>query len=178
MESEENAKRRVAIRLPGIILGVGLGGFFDGILLHQVLQWHHMFSSIDPTDTVPGLRMNTLGDGLFHAVTWLAVLLGLGILYARVVEARRAVWGSSVLWGWILFGWGAFNLVEGLVDHQILGIHHVHYGPHRLAWDLGFLVSGVVLMILGWGIQRSGKRHRARDPGLGRRAATTQPAHA
>jgi len=177
MKDDGTGKQSVAIRLPGIMLGVGLVGFFDGILLHQVLQWHHMFSSIDPTDTVPGLRMNTLGDGLFHTVTWLAVLIGLGILYARVSEARRAVWGSSVLWGWIVFGWGAFNLVEGLVDHQILGIHHVHDGPHRLEWDLGFLVSGVVLMVLGWGIQRGGKRSWARTAGLGGRAGT-HPAHA
>jgi uncharacterized membrane protein len=25
----------------GIFLGLGLGGFFDGIVLHQILQWHH-----------------------------------------------------------------------------------------------------------------------------------------
>jgi uncharacterized membrane protein len=177
MQERENGNQGVTIRLPGIILGVGLGGFADGIFLHQVFQWHHMFSSIDPVDTVPGLRMNTLGDGLFHTVTWLAVLIGLGILYSRVAENRRAVWGSSVLWGWIAFGWGAFNLVEGLVDHQILGVHHVHYGPHQLAWDIGFLISGAVLMALGWGIQRSGKRKATHDPGFGVRAVRTQPAH-
>ena len=53
-----------SIRLPGIVIGVGLGGFVDGILLHQILQWHHMLSSTDtdrlgvryyPTDTVHGL---------------------------------------------------------------------------------------------------------------------------
>ena len=30
----------------GILLGVGLGGFFDGIVLHQLLQWHHMITNI------------------------------------------------------------------------------------------------------------------------------------
>jgi hypothetical protein len=25
-------------------MGVGLGGFVDGILLHQILQWHHMLT--------------------------------------------------------------------------------------------------------------------------------------
>lgn len=29
----------------GLLLGLGLGGFFDGIILHQVLQWHHMLTS-------------------------------------------------------------------------------------------------------------------------------------
>lgn len=28
----------------GILLGLGLGGFFDGIVLHQILQWHHMLT--------------------------------------------------------------------------------------------------------------------------------------
>jgi uncharacterized membrane protein len=119
-----------------------------------------MFSDIYPVDTVPGLRMNTLGDGLFHTVTWLAVLLGLGILYHRVTEARREVWGSRVLWGWMLVGWGLFNLVEGLIDHEILGIHHVRYGAHMVAWDIGFLAFGAALVIGGWLLQHRGTPFR------------------
>lgn len=138
------------ITAPGIILGIGLGGFFDGIFLHQVFQLHHMFSSIVTVDTVPGLRMNTLGDGFFHTVTWLCVLGGLGLLYARVPQARRQVWGSTVLWAWILNGWGWFNLVEGIIDHQILGIHHVHAGANAFLWDMLFLASGVILILAGW----------------------------
>lgn len=157
-------ERTSSIRLPGIVLGVGLGGFFDGIFLHQVLQWHHMFSSVYPVDTVPGLRMNTLGDGLFHTVTWLAVLVGLGLLYARFTEARRQVWNSRVLWGWILAGWGLFNIVEGLIDHELLSIHHVRYGVHMLAWDIGFLLFGAILIGGGWLLQRSGSSLRAELP--------------
>lgn len=94
-------------------MGVGLGGFVDGILLHQILQWHHMLTSaatanIDigdyPATTVHGLRMNTLWDGFFHTITWLSVLIGLGILYARITHSRNRVWGSRKLWGWILAG--------------------------------------------------------------------------
>lgn len=155
------------IRLPGILLGVGLGGFVDGILLHQVLQWHHMLSSTDddnlgvryyPADTVSGLEMNTLWDGLFHTATWLAVLIGLGLLYARAVSARGRIWGSRVLWGWVLVGWGLFNLVEGVTNHHVLGIHHVRGGEHQLWWDLGFLALGAVLVAGGWLLQRSSKR--------------------
>ncbi len=148
------------VQLPGIILGVGLGGFFDGIFLHQVFQWHHMFSSVYSVDTVSGLRMNTLGDGLFHTITWLAVLLGLGILYRRVTEARRRVWGSRVLWGWILVGWGIFNLVEGLIDHEILGVHHVRMDAYYLWWDIGFLVFGAALVVVGWIVQHGGSPFR------------------
>ncbi|MEV5315921.1 DUF2243 domain-containing protein, partial [Streptomyces sp. NPDC052610] len=114
-----------SLQLPGIVLGVGLGGFADGILLHQLLRWHHMLTSTnddrigvkyyDP-DTVSGLQMNTLWDGVFHVVCWLAVLTGLAILYSRVTHDRRRVWTSRVLWGWALVGWGLFNLVEGVLD--------------------------------------------------------------
>lgn len=39
--------RKISLQLPGIILGVGLGGFLDGIVLYQLLQWHHMLTSTD-----------------------------------------------------------------------------------------------------------------------------------
>jgi uncharacterized membrane protein len=155
--------RRGGIALPGTLLGIGLGGFVDGIVLHQILQWHHLLSSTDsdrvgipyyPVDTVAGLEVNTLWDGLFHAVTWLAVLIGLRVLYARVTRARGRVWGSRVLWGWMLVGWGAFNLVEGVIDHHLLGIHHVRGGPHQLWWDLGFLAFGALLVAAGYLLQR------------------------
>ncbi|MGW3737271.1 DUF2243 domain-containing protein [Streptomyces sp. NPDC005148] len=155
-----------SIQLPGLVLGVGLGGFVDGILLHQLLQWHHMLTSTNDDrigvkyyspHTVSGLEMNTVWDGIFHAICWVAVLLGLAILYKRVTHNRRRVWTSRVLWGWILAGWGLFNIVEGLLDHQILGIHHVHGGPHQLWWDMGFLLLGVILLVGGYLLQRSGQ---------------------
>ncbi|RGC65985.1 hypothetical protein C5N14_25810 [Micromonospora sp. MW-13] len=155
----------VDIRVPATILGVGLGGFADGIVLHQVLQWHHMLSSTGsdnvgvkayPVDTVPGLEMNTLWDGIFHVVTWVAVLAGLALLYARVTRSRGRLWRSPVLWGWALVGWGLFNLVEGVVDHHLLGIHHVRGGAYRTWWDLGFLALGAVLVAAGWLVQRRG----------------------
>lgn len=164
---ETRTEDRASIRLPGWVLGLGLGGFLDGILLHQVLQWHHMLSNtgndnigIDryPVDTLPGLQMNTLWDGLFHVFTWLAVLMGLGLLYSRVVDARGRVWGSGVLWGWILIGWGTFNIVEGAIDHHVLAIHHVRPGAHQLEWDLGFLALGAALVAGGWLLQRKSAR--------------------
>ncbi|MFG2606383.1 DUF2243 domain-containing protein [Streptomyces sp. NPDC048514] len=166
-----------SLQLPGIVLGVGLGGFVDGILLHQLLQWHHMLTSTnhdrigvryyDP-HTVSGLEMNTVWDGVFHTVCWLAVLTGLAILYARVTTERRRVWTSRVLWGWILAGWGVFNLVEGLLDHQILGIHHVHGGPHQLWWDMAFLLLGALLVAGGRLLQRGGRPIDPTAPDAGR----------
>ncbi len=152
-----------SIALPGIVLGVGMGGFADGILLHQILQWHHMLTSTDddrlgvpyyPANTAHGLEVNTLWDGLFHTFTWIAVLLGLWLLYSRVTSNRARVWRTRALWGWMLFGWGLFNVVEGLIDHQILGIHHVRTGDGQIWWDVGFLLLGAGLMIGAFFMQR------------------------
>ena len=59
----------------------------------------------------------------------------------------------------LLAGWGAFNVVEGLIDHQLLGIHHVRDdlgGP--LGWDLAFLAFGILLIAAGLALTRSGQR--------------------
>ena len=49
----------------GILLGLGLGGFFDGIVLHQILQWHHMLTDAGyPATSVENLKINTFWDSL------------------------------------------------------------------------------------------------------------------
>ncbi|OLR93469.1 DUF2243 domain-containing protein [Actinokineospora bangkokensis] len=163
---------RDALRLPGTLLGVGLGGFVDGILLHQLLRWHHMLTSTDTDNigvpyydpgTVSGLGMNTVWDGVFHTVCWLAVLTGLALLHSRLTADRRTPWTSRALWGWVLVGWGLFNLVEGVLDHHVLGIHHVRSGPGQLWWDLGFLLLGALLVLGGWALRRSARPLPARS---------------
>ena len=67
-------------------------------------------------------------------------------------------WSTRTLVGALLLGWGLFNFIEGLIDHQILGIHHVHPGQGELAWDLGFLASGVAMAAAGWLSVREGRR--------------------
>jgi uncharacterized membrane protein len=139
-------------------MGLGLGGFVDGILLHQILQWHHMLSGArggESLGTVAGLEANTLADGFFHLATWFLVAGG-SWLMLRAWQAGRIAppWRAHL--GMLLVGWGAFNLVEGLIDHQLLGIHHVRDdlgGP--LGWDLGFLCLGAVLALGGFALTRS-----------------------
>lgn len=144
-------------RAPGILLGIGLGGFVDGIVLHQILQWHHMLTSEGdyPKTTVAGMETNTLWDGLFHAVTWIAVTIGVWVLWRRTTDWRWAISGRA-LFGWLLVGWGLFNFVEGIVDHQILTIHHVREGADN-TWlhDGGFLAFGALLLVGGWLLTRS-----------------------
>ena len=134
----------------------------DGIVLHQILQWHHMLTSEGsyPSDTVAGLETNTLWDGLFHASTWVAVAAGLYLLWRRSSKWRWALSGRALI-GWMLFGWGLFNLVEGVVDHHLLIVHHVREGENELAYDLGFLIFGAMLCLVGWMVARPA-RHSTR----------------
>lgn len=145
----------------GILFGLGLGGFFDGIILHQVLQWHHMLTSAGyPADSVQNLKVNTLWDGLFHATTYIFVLLGLIILWRRAHRTHMR-WSGKLLWGTILIGFGLFNLVEGIIDHHLLGIHHVNETVPQdqwMYWDLGFLAWGALMLIGGWWLMRTGEQ--------------------
>lgn len=144
----------------GICFGLGLGGFFDGIVLHQVLQWHHMLSSWYPVNSVESLELNTRWDGIFHSATYIFVLVGLYILW-RAAHRQHLYWSSRLLIGTLLIGFGAFNTVEGLIDHQLLGLHHVNETvprPQWLAWDIGFIVWGLAMLIGGWWMMAQGNR--------------------
>jgi len=140
----------------GLLLGTGMGGFVDGITLHQILQWHNMLSSVRPPTTLVEMKVNMVWDGLFHALTWTVTAIGLGLLW-RAGRRSDVPWSGRTFAGSLSAGWGLFNFVEGIIDHQLLGIHHVHPGEGQLAWDLGFLVSGVVLMLAGYGLIRAGR---------------------
>jgi uncharacterized membrane protein len=146
--------------LAGLVLGLGQGGFFDGIVFHQLLQWHHMFSSIKTDATIAGMELNTLGDGLFHLFDWLLTLTGIGLLW-RAGRSVENVWSGQVLFGSLLMGAGIFNLVEGIIDHHILGIHHLKPGVHQGLWDIGFLASGVLLIGVGLILTRTAKAKKA-----------------
>src|SRR4028119_2436917 len=89
---------------PGLAAGVGLGAFVDGILFHQILQWHHFVSDDVTVSTVAGPGKHTLADGvcrrgaragtpvagpgktpppagLFHAVAWAICAAGIWMLW-------------------------------------------------------------------------------------------------
>jgi uncharacterized membrane protein len=159
---ETSEVRRSGVRsitAAGVLLGVGVGGFVDGILLHQILQWHHMLTDHGryaryPRTTVADLEDNTLWDGLFHAGTWAATVVGVVLLWRALAGGRAATWRS--LTGLVLVGWGLFNLVEGIVDHHVLSIHHVRDDvADAFWWDMGFLALGVGLVLAGLGLRRS-----------------------
>jgi uncharacterized membrane protein len=152
----EPARHQGALLAAGMLLGTGMGGFVDGILLHQLLQWHNMLSSwLPPTDLV-SMKVNMVWDGLFHAFTWLMTALGVGLLW-RAGQRPEVPWSTRTFVGSLSMGWGAFNTIEGLIDHQWLGVHHVHPGEGQLAWDLGFILLGVLLLVVGGALVRAGR---------------------
>ena len=141
----------------GVLLGAGLGGFVDGIVLHQIAQVHNLLSARIPVTDLVSAKVNMLWDGVFHAGVWLLTAAGLGMLW-RAGGRPDVPWSGRTFVGALLAGWGLFNVVEGVIDHQILGLHHVHeYAENPLVWDLAFLAFGAALLGVGWALVRSGK---------------------
>ena len=130
----------------GVLLGIGLGGFADGIALHQIAQWHNIgLQAVLPRIAMEAMQQeHGLGwpvpcrDMVHHALA--------GVLWLWA-EGRAGAAPSSVrvLAGEMLLGWGAFNLVEGVIDHHLLQLHHVRDVPvHVPAYDWIFLaVAGL-----------------------------------
>jgi uncharacterized membrane protein len=149
-------------RRAGLTLGIGLGGFLDGILLHQIVQWHNMGSAVVPPVTMDAMRRNMTWDGFFHLAVWAVTLVGVCWL---LTDARRgaALPTPRAFTGQLLLGWGGFNLVEGLIDHHILDLHHVRDLPaHVPAYDWLFLgLGGAGLLLLGWLMSGTGVDARA-----------------
>src|SRR4029450_9081258 len=134
----------------GMLLGIGLGGFVDGIALHQILQWHNRLSHWLPPMTMAAMQRNMVWDGLFHALVWLVTLLGVLLLWSAASQ-QETMPALGALIGHLLFGWGVLNLVEGLIDHQILGVHYVRQVPNSTVYNLTFLaVGGVGLLLVRW----------------------------
>jgi uncharacterized membrane protein len=150
-----NETTRRPLIAAGAALGIGMGGFVDGIVLHQLLQVHNMLSAKYPTRGIPpeqlvvNLQINMFWDGLFHVLTWVMTAAGLALLW-HAVRQRNVLLSTRALVGAMIFGWGLFNLVEGVIDHHILHVHHVTETDNHLLWDLAFLASGVVMMVVGW----------------------------
>jgi len=153
-----NKLKRGPLISAGLFLGMGLGGFFDGILFHQILQTHNMLSASIPVVDLVSAKINMTWDGYFHAGVWVLTLLGVWLLF-RAGGRQDTIWSGKILAGAMLGGWGLFNLVEGIIDHQILGIHHVmEYAVNKLPYDIAFLISGVIFMLLGWLLIRAGSQ--------------------
>jgi len=161
--------RQSKVTAAGVLLGIGLGGFVDGIVLHQIAQWHQMLSAVVPPESMAAMKRNMAADGWFHAAVWIATFAGVMVLW-RAVRGPGALPSTRHLLGNMLLGWGAFNLVEGIIDHHLLELHHVRDLPqHVPAYDWIFLAVGGIGFILAGLALRAGQRERAPVYGAERR---------
>jgi uncharacterized membrane protein len=167
--------RAKRIRAAGILLGIGLGGFLDGIVLHQIAQWHNMLSAVVPPHDMAAMKRNMAADGWFHLATWLVTLGGVAALWSALrgpgpLPSTRAFVGN------VLVGWGGFNLAEGIVDHHLLGLHHVRDLPQHVPfYDWAFLiVGGIAMILIGLALRdrRAAPSFRERRSGIDRRSGS------
>ena len=143
-ETTSSATRRALIAAG--IVGFGFSGLIDVLLLHLVLQWHHLLSGLYSQTTMSGLRINILADGLFSIAMVVIMGIGGGLLWK---SERRTANPLPVrpLAGALLVGLGVFDLYDALVDHILLGLHQPlsqggTYNLHWIAISLLFIGAG------------------------------------
>ncbi len=137
-----------------LALGISLGGFFDGIVLHQILQWHHLLSAVQ-TGALADLRAQVAMDGLFHLLMYVIALAALVMLW-RGRGAMDAATTGRRLWGKALLGFALWHAADAVLSHWLLGIHRIRMDtPHPLLWDVGWLaVFGGGAAVAGWTLLR------------------------
>jgi uncharacterized membrane protein len=143
-----------SLRTAGLLLGIALGGFIDGILFHQVLQWHHLLSAVDDP-AVQDIRVQIFADGAFHLLMYALAVAGLAMLWrARGPFGERA--GGALPWAWLVLGFGAWHVADVVLFHWVLRLHHVRMDAAQpIAWDIGVGLVGVAILLLGWRLLRS-----------------------
>lgn len=140
------------------LLGIGIGGFADGIILHQILQWHEMLTNKIPADTVMNKSINMFWDGIFHLFTLITTSLGVLLMW-KLLKRENINKSGFLLTGGFLGGWGLFNLVEGVIDHHILKLHNVReLASNQDVWNFGFLGMGLVMLVVGWMLIKKGTK--------------------
>jgi len=150
----------VPLTTASTVLGIGLGGFVDGIFLHQVFQAHEMLSNrIDATNYI-GKSVNMFWDGIFHAFCLMVAVMGVILLWKLML--RNDVDRSGKLFAaGLLFGWGIFNLVEGIIDHQVLKLHNViEYADNHAPGNYAFLGISLIMIGIGWVLVRKENNRR------------------
>jgi uncharacterized membrane protein len=125
---------------PGVLVGIGVAGTLDEVVLHQLLAWHHFY---DRSTSTVGL----LSDGLFHLFSTAVLVIGI----IQLVERRRTTPDPPRLaLAGILLGAGGFNLYDGTIQHKLLRLHQVREGaPNNLPYDLAFLAIAAVVALAG-----------------------------
>lgn len=139
----------------GVLMGVGVAGFLDETVFHQLLHWHHFY---DKGSASAGL----VSDGFFHAGSWICIVAGL-FLFADLQRRRATV--PKRLWAGALIGWGGFQVYDGLIQHKVLGLHQIRYRVDLLPYDLVWNIAGGLGLLVGIALLfgRAGAVREARE---------------
>lgn len=138
----------VPLTTAAMVLGIGIGGFADGIVLHQILQWHQMLTNKLAPDTIEAKSVNMFWDGIFHSFTLIVVIIGVILLW-KLLKKKDIDHSGRLLAGGLLKGWGIFNIVEGVINHHLLGLHNVKESTAPELWNYGFLGLSIILLFIG-----------------------------
>lgn len=116
--------------------------------------------------------MQLLANGLFHLLMYAVLAAGLALLCKARRDFARDGAGRYLL-ATTLLGFGAFNVLDSVVFHWILQIHHIRMdAANPLLWDAAwFVVFGVLLVLLGWRMQRGTGRPGGAARGHGGKAS-------
>lgn len=118
------------------LLGIGMVGMLEGICFPQLVNG------------------GVAHFGVTLITFWAAIVLWNSNPWSEANRDRR-------FWSGIVLGAGVFTLFVGIINHQILQIHHVRPGdPHQLTYDLVFDGMGLLMVIVGWLLYRSLKTDR------------------
>lgn len=142
------------INWAGFLLGFALGGFFDGILLHQILQWHHLLSGLQGERFVD-IRVQILADGGFHALMYVLAIVGLWLLWKTRRQCTEPGAGRALL-AMAMIGFGVWHVADSIISHWLMGIHRIRMdSSNPLMWDLIWLFAfGVVPLLVGLWLKR------------------------
>ncbi|SNR41975.1 DUF2243 domain-containing protein [Blastococcus mobilis] len=125
--------------LTGTMLGIAIMAAADEVVFHQLLGWHHFYDRSTPDVAL-------LSDGLLQTAYLVLLVAG----FFRFADLRRrATLAHRSTWGGFLLGLGAFQLLDGVVDHKLLRLHQVRYGVDLLPYDLFWNGAAVVLLLIG-----------------------------
>ena len=143
-----------------LLLGFALGGFFDGILLHQILQWHHLLSGLD--GAAGDLRFQILADGLFHLMMYVVALVG-AVMLVSARAAGAPIPATSGILRLALIGFGSWHVSDAVPSHWLLGLHRIRMDSDMpLAWDVAWLVIfGVATILLAMLLPSGGRGSRS-----------------
>ena len=94
----------------------------------------------------------------FMTYTWMVTLTGIICIWRALGYPGNSRSGF-LLAGGLLQGWAVFNLIEGILNHHLLRLHHVREitGSTDL-WNFGFLILSVLLLFIGIFISRRARR--------------------